>query len=221
MSERLNEYLTREAGDYLEQMTALLQAPGPVDPEELLRLSRGVRGSAQMAGAETLASVAERLEDAARAVISHSVVWSDEIRELALQTVADLQVLLRALNRWGPDEEARVLAAIERWDDLESSDGGTRPVLVETDPDVVAIESLVHDDAGPHVLSRRGEPTGEEDEVVPIEALLLRGDAARHAARALRPRLESLLAEGVAARALLSELYDLLDLAASDEARAG
>lgn len=221
MSERLNEYLVREAGDYLEQMTELLRTAGPVDPEELLRLSRGVRGSAQMAGAETLARVAERLEDAARAVISHSIVWSDEIRALALQTVGDLQMLLRALNRWGPDEEARVLAAVERWDDLESADGGAGPVLVDAVPEVVAIESLFHDDGGPHVLSRRGAAAPAADDVVPIEQLLLRGDAARRAARSLRPRLESLLGDRAEGRALLSELYDLLDLAATDDARAG
>ena len=106
MSQRLSDYLTQETTDYLEQLDRLLMAPGAPDPGSLLRLARGVRGSAQMAGVETIAAVAERLEDAGRSVLSNTIIWSEDTRQLAIHTVRDLKVLVRALNRWGPAEEA-------------------------------------------------------------------------------------------------------------------
>lgn len=194
MSERLNEYFTQEAGEYLDQLAALLSDPGIPEPQQLLRLAHGVRGSAQMAGAETIAGVAERLEDAARSVVSNNVIWSEEVRRLAADTVRDLQILIRALNRWGPSEEARVRTAIDRWHELEPEDA-------------VPIESLFYDDDGPHVLS-----AGDgEDAVVPVESLLLRGDEALREALRLRPELERALA-GSEARELLEELFDLVRL---------
>lgn len=201
MSQRLNEYLAREAGDYLDQMVELLRGAGPPDLENLLRLARGARGSAQMAGAETIAGVAERLEDAARSVVSGTIHWSDEVRGLVLSTVEDLQVLLRAMNRWGPEEEARVRAALERWDEREEP--------------VVEISTLFYDDEGPHVLDGPGAAASDDGEVVPIETLLLRGDDALREALALRPRLESLLSrsgEAGEARSLVEELFDLVRL---------
>lgn len=201
MSQRLSDYLARETNDYLEQLDHLLASPAAPDPEALLRLVRGVHGSAQMAGLDTIAGVAERLEDAGRSVLSNNIVWSAEVRELAVQTVRDLKILVRAVNRWGPEEEARVRAAINRWDELDS-----------TDEDVVPITSLFHDDAGPHIVAVTSAPGA--DAVVPIEALLLGGEAALREALALRPELQRLLRErdGDAER-LLAELFELIELA--------
>lgn len=205
MSERLNEYLVREASDYLDQLSRLLEEAAPADPEHLLRLARGARGSAQLAGAETLASVAARLEDTARAVVSGSVAWSEELRALALHTTRDLQLLLRALNRWGPAEDARLRAALERWSD---------PNPEEPVTELVPIQSLYFDDTGPHVLSAPRRAAA----LVPIESLLLRGDAALREALALRGRLESLLPAGAdGARPLLDELFDLVRLGMQGE----
>jgi chemotaxis protein histidine kinase CheA len=219
MSQRLNEYFVQEATEYLEQLERLLALPHEQpDPEHLVRLARGVRGSAQMAGAETVASVAERLEDAARSVASHTIVWTAEVRELVLQTARDLKILVRALNRWGPDEEARVRQALERWDehaDGEPGSGARRLAAVAGAAKIVAIDALFFDDEGPHVLSG---PTGGTEAAVPIESLLLRGAAAARAALALRPRLEQAAAQaaGEELRALHEELFDLLALSLPD-----
>lgn len=206
MSERLSEYLMHESGDYLAQLETLLAQPGVPDAGELLRLARGVRGSAQMAGAETIASVAERLEDAARSVVSRHVVWSEEVRQIAAQTVRDLQILGRALNRWGPSEEARVRTAIERWDDLENEGGAAVPIA-----------SLFHDDDGPHVLSA----SPPEEGFVPVETLLLRGDAALREALALRAGVEGALHRPDELRPLLQELFDLIRLGTEADAGRG
>lgn len=217
MNQRVSEYFAREAGEYLDQLEHLLDGPdepNEPNPAHLLRLARGVRGSAQMANAETIASVAGRLEDAIRAVTSESIAWSAEIRSLAQQTVSDLKILLRALNRWGPEEESRVRQAIERWDDLEASDVGAGASAPQTEP--VPVESLFYDDPGPHILS--AEPAAaavpEGAGVVPIESLLLSGESAMREALALRPAVSQLVAErgDPALAGLLDEVFELVEL---------
>lgn len=202
MSQRLNDYFSQEATDYLAQLEELLAGEGAPDAGELVRLARGVRGSAQMGGAQTIAGVAERLEDAARSLQSHTIVWSEEVRRLAMETVSDLQLLVRALNRWGPEEEARVRSALGRWDEVPSAEERN-----DASAAVVSIESLFFDDAGPHILSA--------PEIVAVEALLFRGEAALREALRLREELERLAAEGGERAALaerLRELFDLVEL---------
>lgn len=203
MSQRLSDYLTRETTEYLDQLDRLLSLPGRPDPEHLLRLARGVRGSAQMAGLETIAAVAERLEDALQSVISNTIIWSEEIRLLGVQTVRDLQILVRALSRWGPEEEARVRSAIHRWDEIGSGEAGG----------VVPISALYFDDSGPHVVAEA--TTRGADEVVSIDDLLLRGEPALREALRLRPEVEALLGHGSQAdlKARIAELFDLMELA--------
>ena len=201
MSQRLSDYLTQETTEYLEQLDRLLMAPGSPDPESLLRLARGVRGSAQMAGVETIAAVAERLEDAGRSVLSNTIIWSEDTRQLAIHTVRDLKVLVRALNRWGPAEEARVRAAIVRWDEKDGAE-----------PEVVPIDSLFYADAGPHTVA--GPVDAESAEVVPVDMLLLRGEKALREAIRLRPEIEQLIPAGVPLELhlKLAEMFDLLEL---------
>jgi HPt (histidine-containing phosphotransfer) domain-containing protein len=209
MSERLNEYFAAEAAEYLEELELLLALPGAPDADQFLRLATGVRGSAGMAGAETVALVAERLEDAARSIVSDHIAWSEEIRELSEQTVTDLKLLVRALHRWGPDEERRVREAIERWD--EQTDDGASP-----DPaPAVPIEALFFDDAGPHILSP-GAGEMVAGTAAPVDTLLLRGERALQEALALRPAFEAIArGDAVPQRPLadlVDELFDLLDL---------
>ncbi|MBW3631226.1 MAG: hypothetical protein KY464_18315, partial [Gemmatimonadetes bacterium] len=171
-------------------------------------LARGVRGSAQMAGVETIAAVAERLEDAGRSVLSNTIIWSEDTRQLAIHTVRDMKVLVRALNRWGPAEEARVRAAILRWED---QDGG--------EAEVVPIESLFYQGAGPHTV---GGPVGAESaEVVPVDMLLLRGEKALREAIRLRPEIERLIPAGVPLELhlKLAEMFDLVELGISTVSR--
>jgi chemotaxis protein histidine kinase CheA len=201
MTERLSEYFAREAGDYLDRLEELLADPAGADPREMLRLARGVRGSAQMAEVETIAGVAGRVEEALQAVTTHGVRWTEEVRQLAAETVRDIQVLMRALNRWGPAEEARVRTAIERWDDLDP----------DAAAEVPSIARFFYDDAGPHVVSEPPLPA----DVVRVESLLLRGDDALRAALALRPAVESAARGSAGAgdlNALLAELFDLVRL---------
>jgi len=116
MSHTLSDYFALEAGEYLEQLDALLGQPGTPDADRLLRLARGVRGSARMADERAIAGVAERLEGAARALHERALPWSEPLRACAIRTVDDLKVLVRARGKWGPAEETRARDAAARWD---------------------------------------------------------------------------------------------------------
>lgn len=118
MSHNLSDYFALEAGEYLEQLDALLTHPGEPDAPRFLQLARGVRGSARVAREEEVAAVAERLEGAARALQVGSIPWSEELRARAIRTVDDLKVLVRARGRWGEAEERRAREAVARWEGL-------------------------------------------------------------------------------------------------------
>lgn len=211
MSDTTSTASLREAADHLARLEALLSRPEVPDGDELLRLARGVRDAASRAGAQTIERVAQRLEDAAGSFASRGLVWSEELRSLARQTAADLVILIRALNRWGPAEEDRVRTAIERWDVMADASGEGVP----------HISALFHDDAGPHLVSAPSR--GEWADVVPVESLQLRGEAALREALALRPRVDDLADRGPARelRMALDELWDLLRLAAPEATDAG
>jgi chemotaxis protein histidine kinase CheA len=116
MSQPLSEYFAQEAGEFLDRLDALLARPEAPDPVEFFRLARGVRGSAQLAGAQGVARVAEGMEDAARALRDGALAWSDDVRGRAQATAADLRVLVGSSARWGAEEDRRAQGAVARWE---------------------------------------------------------------------------------------------------------
>jgi chemotaxis protein histidine kinase CheA len=123
MSQPLSEYFALEAGEFLDQMDALLAGSDRPDPVRFFRLARGVRGSAQLAGAAPIAEVAERLEDGARAIRDGLLQWTPEVRERARRTAEDLRTLVERHGAWGAAEDERAGRAAERWADVQ---GGRR-----------------------------------------------------------------------------------------------
>jgi chemotaxis protein histidine kinase CheA len=99
-------------------MDALLAGSERPDPVRFFRLARGVRGSAQLAGAAPIAEVAERLEDGARAIRDGVLQWTPDVRDRARRTADDLRVLVERHGSWGAAEEERARAAAERWSDV-------------------------------------------------------------------------------------------------------
>ncbi|HEX2091944.1 MAG TPA: hypothetical protein VHG28_06055 [Longimicrobiaceae bacterium] len=125
MSHSLSDYFALEAGEFLEQLDALLSDGGTPDAEHFFRLARGVRGSARVAREEEIAEVAEGMEAAARALVEHTLPWSEELRARAIRTVDDLKILVRYHGRWGPAERARAREAAARWKGVQAE--RTRP----------------------------------------------------------------------------------------------
>ncbi|HEV7589489.1 MAG TPA: Hpt domain-containing protein, partial [Longimicrobium sp.] len=116
MSQPLSEYFAEEAGEYLDRLDALLSRPDAPDPVEFFRLARGVRGSAQLAGAQGVARVAEGMEDAARALRDGALAWSGDVQRRARETAADLRVLVGSAARWGAEQDRRAREAVARWE---------------------------------------------------------------------------------------------------------
>jgi chemotaxis protein histidine kinase CheA len=222
MSQALSDYFVVEARDYLGQMGRLLTENASPDPERLFRLARAARGSAELAQADKIALLAGALANAARALLEGRTVWSSDFRERALRTVHDLDALVRSSREWGSAQEARLQGAMRRW---ETRPGISPAVPVPDAPaasaagEIVPIEALFFDDAGPHIL----DVPQEVQDVVPIEALLFRGEDALREAISLREEIDALLPDPGASkaaavlRARMNELFQLLHLALPDD----
>lgn len=216
MSERLNEYLVGEAREYLGQLRSAIEGGRP-DADDLVRLARGVRGSVRMAGAHALARIAERLEETGRALAAGTAAWTEELAHRVARTIEDLEELLSPQERDPDATEGRLRAALDRWSIADDSGAGAPAPVVpgsapERDGDTVPISELYYDDAGPHLIAA-ADTTGDDDEVVPVESLLLRGPRALEAALALRSGVERQLAQpSDDAGALIAELFDLIRL---------
>lgn len=231
MPESLDRYFAAEALDYLDRLDRALKSPDGPEVEVMLRLARGVSGSAHMAGAASVATVSERLEDELRAVDSGERRWNGPLSELIQETVRTLRSLVGDPATWGSLDSDGVRKTLQRWDALAGSDdppsvGASAPSGQGGHPGVVVeIATLFHDDDGPHVLSHG--PVNEEAPQaaagpVPIEALLLRPSGALREALALRgevdQRLRSTAGGQDALGPVIEELFELLQIAAGGSA---
>ena len=219
------EFFLSEARDCLEQLRALLHASDDsmVDAAELHRVSRVLRGSAQMARESRVQAVAHALELAGRAVVQGKLAWGEDLRGVLARTLDDLAYLVEAA---GPDAQLdeRAAAALERWErhglDLDAAPGGgASPWLagagagvVDSQPAATAGDAAVLD---PAVLE--GAPAQEE---LPIEVV----NFFRSEAGSLLDRIERMVGERPqwtgdrhrgAHRELLDTVTALRDLAAT------
>jgi chemotaxis protein histidine kinase CheA len=110
----LSQYFEAEAHDSLSQLQHELQESVP-DIERMHRAARTLRGTAQLAREQDIASAAAALEAGLRAAARGSG-WSDDLARRVRDTVDDLQALI------GRDEDGdaageHVRRAKERWND--------------------------------------------------------------------------------------------------------
>ena len=112
------DFFVLEAGEYLERLDTLAQAPaGSLSAEEFLRIARAFRGSALMAGQQPLARAAQGLETAARAARDGRLLWDERARSEVVRAVDDCKTLLTRIRTPTPEDAARaeaVGAALER-----------------------------------------------------------------------------------------------------------
>jgi chemotaxis protein histidine kinase CheA len=109
------DFFILEAGEYIEQLDALLGKAGGSGPEvpPLARAARALRGSATMARQQGISDLAAALERVARALGAHPALpWDAAIGAALVATVDDLRLLLRNVRSWGPADDARVQARI-------------------------------------------------------------------------------------------------------------
>ncbi|HET6232525.1 MAG TPA: Hpt domain-containing protein [Longimicrobiaceae bacterium] len=193
MPQPLSEYFALEAGEYLDQLDALLKPGDAPDAAQFFRLARGVRGSAQIAGASGIALVAERMEDGARALRDGPLAWSEELRQRSVRTIDDIRVLVRAHPRWGDAEQTRARDAAALWGD---ADGERRPSSVAAGGDQL------------FAFVRR-EITGVVAELDRVTAELAEAPTAREPLRAVLRRMRPV--RGVAGMPALAPVLEVLE----------
>lgn len=97
----MTDFFTLEAGEYLERLDGALAGgatPPPVD--EMLKLSRALRGSALMANKGLIARAAAGLEALVRAVREGRRNWDAETQQITIRAVDDLKILIRSVLSW-------------------------------------------------------------------------------------------------------------------------
>lgn len=112
------DFFTMEASDYLERLDVLVSSSENPEAADFVRLSRQLKGSAIMAGHERIAGVANGLEGLSRAYADGRAPWDETTRQLAIRTVDDLKVLVRAVPDWDRQDDARaekITAELERF----------------------------------------------------------------------------------------------------------
>ena len=105
----LTEFFAMEASDYLERLDALVSPPTPPNADELVRLTRALRGSALMAKQTTIAVAAAAFERFARRA-KESRVWDEATRQRAVRAVDDFKILIRHVGNWTDVEDRRAQA---------------------------------------------------------------------------------------------------------------
>jgi chemotaxis protein histidine kinase CheA len=103
----MSDFFALEAGEYLDRLDALLQAPTPPPAEELVRLARALRGSALMASQQGIARAAMGFEALARGIREGRRVWDTATKQLATRAVDDLKIFVRKAAGWTDADTTR------------------------------------------------------------------------------------------------------------------
>jgi hypothetical protein len=103
------DFFVLEAGEYLERLDALAQAPAGPFPsaDEFLRIARAWRGGALMASQQPMARAAQGLEAAGRALKDGRVTWDERVRGEVIRAVDDCKKYLHRIRTPAPEDAAR------------------------------------------------------------------------------------------------------------------
>jgi len=104
------DFFALEAGEYLERLDALLAPEGAPAADELVRLTRALRGSALMASQTPIARAAAGLESLARSLREGRRGWDPGTRQVAIRAVDDLKILVRRVAAWTEADTAKAEA---------------------------------------------------------------------------------------------------------------
>jgi chemotaxis protein histidine kinase CheA len=110
----LSEFFDSEAREILAQLERGLQHLPLPDAGDLHRVSRALRGTAQMAREERVLRAVTVFEAVARGMAANAIVWSDDMAQRAHDTLLDLQALVER-RETDTALDARVEATVQRW----------------------------------------------------------------------------------------------------------
>jgi hypothetical protein len=175
MTGGLLDFFTLEASEYVEQLDGLVSraTSTPPDAADFGRVVRALRGSATMAKVTGVASLATALERFARGVREGSLTWTPATRGVAISTIDDAKILIRAVRAWSPAEDARVAARVAEIDSIAPMRASAAP---RSATDYLATTTA---DAAAALLAYAENPGGADQFAKVMDAVrALRGVAA-------------------------------------------
>ena len=92
MSVGLLDFFVLEASDYIDRLQRLVATDDPQGPDSatLLKLARGLRGSAVMARLGSFADAASGLERGARLLHEGRIAWTSDLAAAVTESVSEL-----------------------------------------------------------------------------------------------------------------------------------
>ena len=192
------QFFVLEASEYLERLARIADQPSRPDGDELVRLTRALRGTALMAGLAAFAQAAAGLERLAKTHRDNPATWSVGRAEMVAGAVEELKRLTRQAGGWS-DQDSDAAARLGR--DLANSLGEA--------PAEPARAAATDDDLKPSVRSFVAREGAVIAGTLEHAAQALELGQAGAAAEAILPRLQSL--RGLAALPRLSPLPEFLD----------
>ncbi|HLA14164.1 MAG TPA: Hpt domain-containing protein, partial [Gemmatimonadaceae bacterium] len=151
---RLLDFFILEAGDYLTRLETLVAKNGlqPSDAAQFVAAARGLRGSAAMARASGVSSLALTVERIASGVVQGATAWEPELQRALVGAVEDLKQMVHAARNWGVEQEARVGDALTRL-------ARYAPVTDEKkDDQIIPVSQLFFNDNGQHIVQVASNP---------------------------------------------------------------
>jgi chemotaxis protein histidine kinase CheA len=151
---RLLDFFILEAGDYLLRLETILTKQGMqgADAAQFAAAARGLRGSATMARATGVSSLAATVERIANAVVQGATAWEPELQRALVGAIEDLKVMVHGVREWGSEQENRVQQA------LSSLARYAPPHVERTEDVVVPISHLFFNDSGQHIVHVAASP---------------------------------------------------------------
>src|SRR5712692_5063062 len=114
----MTDFLALEAGEYLDRLDGLLQAPATPPADELVRLARALRGSALMASQQPIARAAMGFEALARGLREGRRQWDAATKQIATRAVDDIKIFVRNAGKWSDADTAKAEALASQLEQL-------------------------------------------------------------------------------------------------------
>ena len=130
MTGGLLDFFTLEASEYVEQLDVLVSraTATPPDADPFNKTIRALRGSATMAKVTGIADLAVGLERLAKQVREGSLKWDAAVRGVAISTIDDAKILIRAVRSWSSKEDAVVAERVAEIDRIAPKRVSAAPV---------------------------------------------------------------------------------------------
>ena len=145
---RLLDFFTLEASEYLTRLESLVTQQGlqPSDASQLAAAARGLRGSATMAKASGVSTLANTVERIAGGIVQGAIQWNPELQRSMVGAIEELKLLVRSVRTWGSEQDSRVEESLRRLARYAPHKEARNEEMI------VPISQLFYNDDGQHIV---------------------------------------------------------------------